>query len=137
VCLLVISEEVRAELVRLEEAMWSTGTRFDSAFQQARFAPDFTEIGRSGRLYSREQIVSIPPREIRAVLPLPDLAVRLLDRDTALVTYASRVKNGETTEHARRSSIWSRTGAGWVMRFHQGTPFESAGTPLDDGRGDE
>jgi len=29
----------------------------------------------------------------------------------------------EPIEHARRSSIWSRTGDGWVMRFHQGTLY--------------
>ena len=123
----VISEGDRAELVRLEEAMWRAETRFDLGFQQARFAPDFIEIGRSGRVYSREQIVSVPPQEIRAVLPLANLAVRLLDRDTAQLTYDSLVKYGEMTEHGRRSSIWSRTSSGWVMRFHQGTPFTPAG----------
>ena len=30
---------------------------------------------------------------------------------------------GGVVYHARRSSIWSRAGAGWLLRFHQGTPF--------------
>jgi hypothetical protein len=123
----VISEEDRAELTRLEEAMWRAETRFDPGFQQARFAPDFFEIGRSGRVYSREQIVSVPPQEIRAVLPLANLAIRLIDRDTAQLTYDSQVSYGAATEHGRRSSFWSRTSSGWVMRFHQGTPFVPAG----------
>ena len=123
----VISEEDRAELTRLEEAMWRAETRFDLGFQHARFAPDFFEFGRSGRVYSREQTVSVPPQEIRAVLPLAHLAIRLIDRDTAHLTYNSQVKYGEATEYGRRSSIWSRTSSGWVMRFHQGTPFVPTG----------
>ncbi|RYD39694.1 MAG: DUF4440 domain-containing protein [Verrucomicrobiaceae bacterium] len=123
----VLSEEDRAELTRLEEAMWRPETRFDAGFQQKHFAPDFFEFGRSGRVHSRQQSVSVPPQEIRAVLPLANLVVRLLDRDTAQVTYDSQVEYGEATEHGRRSSIWSRTSSGWVMRFHQGTSFTPTG----------
>ena len=122
-----ISEEDCAELTRLEEGMWRAETRFDVGFQQARFAPDFFEFGRSGRVYSRQQSLSVPSQEIQAVLPLANLAIRLLGRDMAQLTYDSQVKYGETTEYGRRSSIWSRTSSGWVMRFHQGTPFVPAG----------
>ena len=127
----VVCEADRVELMRLEEAMWRAETRFDLGFQRERFAPDFFEFGRSGRVYCRQQVVSVPSQEIRAVLPLANLAIRLLDRDTAQLTYDSQVKYGEATEHSRRSSIWLRTSSGWVMRFHQGTPFVPAGAPND------
>ena len=119
----MLSEEDLAILTGLEEGIWRADTRFDPAFREARFAPDFIESGRSGRIYTRDEIVRIEAHPIHAVLPLPDLYVRLLDADTAQVLYNSVVTYGEVVEKARRSSIWSRTPAGWVMRFHQGTPY--------------
>jgi hypothetical protein len=126
---LALSEDDRADLTRLEEAMWRAETRFDPGFQQARFAADFFEFGRSGRIYTREQALSAPSQEIRAVLPLRNLVIRLLDQNTAQTTYDSEVTYGDAAEYARRSSIWSRGATGWVMRFHQGTPYARDGSP--------
>jgi hypothetical protein len=120
---LVVSEEDRAMLTQLEENMWREATRFDIRFQETSFAPDFFEFGRTGRVYTRDQIIRNVGQPMQAVLPLPDLAIRLLDENTAQVTYNSAVTYDGMVEHARRSSIWSRTKAGWVMRFHQGTPY--------------
>jgi hypothetical protein len=52
-----LSAEDITELTRLEEAMWIAASRYDAAFQQERFAPDFFEFGQSGRAYTREQII--------------------------------------------------------------------------------
>jgi hypothetical protein len=121
----MLSAEDIAELTRLEEAMWIAATRFDATFQQERFAPDFFEFGRSGRIYAREQI-TFPGggEEIKAQLPLDGLRIRVLDGATVQLTYNSHVDYDGAVEHARRSSIWTRTDNGWVMRFHQGTPYE-------------
>lgn len=119
----VLSDADRAQLVRLEECLWRSETRFDLAFMEQTLAPDFFEFGRSGRVWSHEQILDMAGRTIDATLPLPNLRIRLLDADTAHVTYDSAVTYDGTIEHAHRSSIWSRTADGWVLRFHQGTPF--------------
>lgn len=121
--LLALSTEDRAELTRLEEDMWRDATRFDLAFQERRFAQDFVEYGRSGRIYSRKQCIRTEHQQILAVLPLPNLSIRLLDTNTAQVTYDSEVTYDGAAQYARRSSIWSRVGGIWVMRFHQGTPY--------------
>jgi hypothetical protein len=121
---LILSEKDHAILTRLEEDMWREVTRFDQTFQQQRFATDFFEFGRSGRVYTRNQIIQLDSQPIHAVLPLPNLAIRLLDQNTAHVTYNSQVEYDSVVEYARRSSIWSRTESGWVMRFHQGTPYQ-------------
>jgi hypothetical protein len=118
-----LSEEDLAELTRLEESMWREATRFDLTFQETRFAPDFTEFGRSGRVYSRQDMVLTDAQPIQAVLPLSNLRFRLLDENIAQVTYNSQVTYDGAVEYGRRSSIWSRTSSGWVMRFHQGTPY--------------
>jgi hypothetical protein len=116
--------EDRAELTLLEEAMWRAETRFDLAFQEARFAPDFVEFGRSGRVYNRAQIIRTDRHPIEA--SLENLRLVELDENTVLVTYNSVAVFDGVREYARRSSIWSRSPAGWVMRFHQGTPYGPA-----------
>jgi hypothetical protein len=118
-----LSDSDRAQLTQLEESMWRAATRFDLAFMEKTLAPDFFEFGRSGRVWSRDQILDMAGRTIEAALPLPNLRIRLLDADTAHVTYDSAVVYDGAVEHAHRSSIWSRRSNGWVLRFHQGTPF--------------
>jgi hypothetical protein len=86
-------------------------------------APDFFEIGRYGRTYTRQKTLEVPKEPIDAQLPLPDLQIRPLDVNTAQVTYNSEVRCAGVVEFSRRSSIWSRSGDAWVLRFHQGTPF--------------
>lgn len=118
-----LSEEDRCELTRLEEAMWREETRFDKHFMERHLAADFFEYGRSGRTYSRSMALAIPRGPIDAVLPLPDLSIRRLNDSTAQLTYNSAVTYDGIVEHARRSSIWSKSESGWVLCFHQGTPF--------------
>jgi hypothetical protein len=116
-------EEDRQVLTRLEEAMWRQETRFDRAFMELTLAPDFFEFGRSGRTYTRRQTLDFPWEAIDAELPLQGLQMRLLDANTAQVTYSSKVRYQEVVELGRRSSIWSKSGDTWVLRFHQGTPY--------------
>jgi ribonuclease HI len=79
--------------------------------------PDWTEVGRSGRLWSREEILAeIGP------LPAPvTLEVMRVDRvtpDSVLLLWRGVAASGETT---LRSSWWVREGDRWLQRYHQGT----------------
>jgi hypothetical protein len=87
---------------------------------QRVLAPDFREFGRSGRVYRREDTLAVAPTPFEARFPLPEFAVRLIAPDIALATYRSEVAFGDL-EHGNRSSLWSRDGGGWTIRFHQGT----------------
>jgi hypothetical protein len=120
-----LSEMDRATIERLEEQLWREATRFDRKRMNEIFAPDFFEIGRSGRVWQREACLAIPRQPILAVLPLPELKVRLIQPDVAQVTYNSAVTFDGVIQYARRNSIWTRTAAGWQLRFHQGTPYET------------
>ena len=108
----------RAEgLEQLERAMWATEKRGDRAWMEAHLAPGFTEHGRSGRRYTRSEILDMDVGSIDAALT--DLAIRPIVSDVALVTYRSEV-GGDT---ANRASIWRRGADGrWLLEFHQGTP---------------
>jgi hypothetical protein len=125
---MALSEMDRSCLAQLEESLWRTDTRFDRQYMVRTLATDFFEFGRSGRTYTRDEILELTRHEIRVQLPLPDLRIRPLDENTAQVTYDSAVRCGAVVEYAHRSSIWSRTSDGWTLRFHQGTPYTPAGT---------
>lgn len=118
-----INSDDRETLKSLEEELWREETRFDTQRINEIIAPDFLEFGRSGRVYQRQDTLAVVRQTINAVLPLPEFHVRLLDENIAQVTYNSAVTYDGVVENARRSSIWSRTTSGWVLRFHQGTPF--------------
>ncbi len=103
--------------------MWIEATRYDEAFMQATLASDFFEVGRAGQMHTRDAVLSAAPQLIAAVLPLRELEIRLLDDNTAQLTYSSESASAAGRVLARRSSIWSRTSRGWQLRFHQGTPI--------------
>ena len=113
------------DLELLEEGLWRSEVRFDLKRMDEILAPDFFEFGRSSRVYRREDTLGIPAQRINAKLPLRDFKVRLLDTNVAQVTYVSAVTYEAVKELARRSSIWSRPGHGWQLRFHQGTAMAS------------
>lgn len=111
------------QLRQLEEKLWRAETRFDRNEMSRVLAPDFLEFGRSSRVYRRAEALSVEPQEIPAKLPLPNLEIRLIHPDVALITYESDVAYRSGRERARRSSLWTRTHSGWQIRFHQGTPI--------------
>lgn len=119
-----ISSEDRETLERLEEELWREETRFDAQRMNELIAHDFLEFGRSGRVYQRQDTLAVARQTIDAVFPLPEFRVRLLNENIAQVMYNSAVTYDGVVEYARRNSIWSRTTSGWVLRFHQGTPFQ-------------
>ena len=119
-----LSDEDKKILQRLEEELWIEETRFDIPYMERVLAADFFEFGRSGRTYRREDTLAVPRQSIDAVIPLPDFDARLLTEDIAQVIYNSKVTYDGVVEKGRRSSIWLRTSNGWVLRFHQGTPYD-------------
>ena len=84
-------------------------------------APDFWEIGASGKRYSRafclevlSQRAAKPPEEAWITR---DWQVRALGPDHALLTYTLEQPGRVTL----RSTVWRRTADGWQAVFHQGT----------------
>ena len=119
----VLSAEDHAQLTRLEESMWIEASRFNEEFMQNALASDFFEFGKSGKMHTRDAVLRTVRRAINNTLPLRDLEIRLLDENTAQITYISETGSGDGRLLARRSSIWSKTSRGWQLRFHQGPPI--------------
>lgn len=90
-------------------------------------APDYWEIGASGRRYNRtfvlQTLTQEPPVDSGAAnWQTSEFACRGLGPDTYLVTYTLE-QAGRIT---RRSTIWRRSGSNWQILFHQGTIVEAA-----------
>lgn len=119
-----LAEDVPAtdeeRIVALERSLLTDDVRGDPAAVAALLHPDWEEVGRSGRLWSRGEILA----EIGS-LPSPvTLEVVRVDRvapDTVLLLWRGVAASGEST---LRSSWWVREGGRWRQRFHQGTPEE-------------
>jgi hypothetical protein len=109
------------QLPPLEHSLWAEDTRFDRALMDRTFAPDFFEFGRSGRRYTRAEMLFGPEDAQEIDATLHNLALRPLSQDVVLVTYQSEVRYPEGTEWGNRSSIWDRSSGAWQLRFHQGT----------------
>ncbi|SER16489.1 RNase H family protein [Microlunatus flavus] len=103
------------DVVDLERALLSDRVRSDRSAVDALLDPAWSEVGASGRLWSRDEVLS-------TITPLDDaelevLSVETLAPDVVLLVWRSRVSG----RAALRSSVWVRSGGRWRQRFHQGT----------------
>ncbi|WP_030570471.1 nuclear transport factor 2 family protein [Streptomyces aureocirculatus] len=84
--------------------------------------PEFTEFGASGARWDRESIVKVltakPGPGDRPTTTSRMRGVQLAD-DVVHLTFDTDT-NGRLVH---RSSLWQRSGGGWLLWFHQGTPF--------------
>jgi ribonuclease HI len=108
------------KLRELEESMWRSETRFDRKYMERTLSPDFFELGQSGRVYARKDVLDAPPQEIKARLPLRHFKAHPITEGVVLVTYISET-GADEVKIANRSSVWAKTRKGWQLRFHQGT----------------
>ncbi len=106
------------QVVALERSLLTDEVRGDPAAVAALLDPAWTEVGRSGRRWSRDEVLA-------EIGPLPDpvdLEVLGVDRvadGVLLLRWRGLARSGEAT---LRSSLWVRSGGGWRQRHHQGTP---------------
>jgi len=104
------------EVVALERALLSDRVRSERRAVDALLDPAWTEIGASGRLWTREAMLDV-------IAPLDDVELEVVSVDRLaadLVLLVWRSRTGDRS--ALRSSLWVRSGGRWRQRFHQGTP---------------
>lgn len=104
------------EVVELERSLLRDDVRADAATVAALLHPDWIEVGRSGRLWSRAEMLD-------AIGPLPGgceletIEVREVSEGIVRLLWRSSTDEGS----AVRSSWWLREGRQWRQVFHQGT----------------
>lgn len=95
--------------------------RADLTALDALLADDFTEIGASGRLWTREtMLVELPLHPVLGAPAVDEQSATLLDERHVLLRYRLHVDG----QRSRRSSLWSVHGGRALLRFHQGTPID-------------
>ncbi len=91
---------------------------------EAVLAPDFTEIGASGKRWTRADILEV----VHAEPPTEDISIEAfeiatLSAELVLATFdTTSPAAGGVIARRHRSSIWIRAQDRWQVRFHQGTP---------------
>lgn len=119
-------EDLRLHLQSLEEKLFDPTVRNSRTSLDTLLAPDFREIGSSGRLYGFDEIIAALLAEPAdgTTRALADFEIRPLSPGLVLATYRSeRSEPHLPPVKSLRSSIWRRDADGyWRMVFHQGTP---------------
>lgn len=118
---------VRDELVALEPLFHHPDvTGRGPADLEALAAPDFWEVGASGDVYSRDDVLQIVGERYAdgggqdgQTMPVDDVRCRVLGSSTYLLTY--RLRQGSRV--TRRVTVWERADSplGWRVVYHQGT----------------
>jgi len=112
-------------LEAVEVELHHPGVRCSRERLEELLHPDFHEVGRSGRQYTRATVISF----LRSQQEQPDIVSESFSvyepaPGVALLTYRSahRLPDGNHSNHTLRSSLWLLTSDGWQLRYHQGTP---------------
>ncbi len=118
---------VLEELKRREPIFHREGVGVTHEDRMRGTAPDFWEVGASGRRYGRAYVLETLERRYRQpttdVWYIEDFQVREIAERTYLATYTLFQYQRAT----RRSTLWQLSEEDdWVILFHQGTPFEPA-----------
>lgn len=118
---------IAEELHALENILQEPETRSSPEMLSRLLAEDFVEIGSSGAVYDKGQIIEALQEEKGATFTMQDFQVRVLAPGVVLATYrVLRTSQAEGPARlSRRSSIWKSDGGAWRMTFHQGTNVEN------------
>lgn len=113
-------EDLVAAAWRSEEALLTPHVRNDPERLGRLLADDFTEIGQSGRRWTRDEIIAalVSTTDPTTDASLTDREARLIAPDVVQLSY--RLRFG--TRISRRSSLWRRDHDELRCIFHQGTP---------------
>ena len=113
-------EETDEEVVaRLERELLEPSIRSDASRLAELLHPSFEEIGRSGRVWGRDALVSeLAIDDTAASAAIEVLGVDRVAGDALLLIARTTDARGATL----RSSLWVRSSGRWRLRFHQGTP---------------
>jgi hypothetical protein len=118
-----------ADLQALESELHHPGVRVTRERLERLLHPEFSEVGRSGRQYTRETVIAhLAAQASQPEVVAKNYQAKLLSPGVALLSYESahRSPDGTLGLRALRSSVWLQTNLGWQLVHHQGTPAPEA-----------
>jgi hypothetical protein len=110
-------------LRQLEERLLQPDVRRSAQDAAALLADEFIELGSSGRVFDKPQILEALKHEPPIQRTLMEFKTSILAPGVVLATYriVRHGAPGEQLIHSLRSSIWRFIAGRWQMVFHQGT----------------
>ncbi|MDQ0029493.1 ribonuclease HI family protein [Arthrobacter bambusae] len=105
-------------VILLEKELLRPDVRGDLGRTGILLHPDFTEIGSSGRVWSRDELMMALEGNPGESAEIEVISAERLSTNTMLLSYRSLGRTGS----ALRSSIWLLDDGRWRLRFHQSTP---------------
>jgi glyoxylase I family protein len=123
----IINQEIADRLIEKEMAIVAAQQRGDIGAVGNVLADEFCEIGSSGRMFSKLEILE-SIRQVKILhCSFEQVRVLPIDDEHAIVTYVSNTKRRyqgeEATARTYRSSTWKKAAGEWRLIFHQGTPL--------------
>jgi hypothetical protein len=117
----VVEDEV-AVVIERELALLTPEVRGSADQLGELLDPDYQEIGKSGRLWTRAEMIAALVADTDPAensINFSDMSGRRVGPGFVLLTYVTQVEG----RRARRSSLWRQSMKGWRVLHHQGTPI--------------
>jgi ribonuclease HI len=110
------------DVIILERQLLEPETRCSAHRLDELLDSDFQEIGASGRLWTRAEIISTLVTEPDSQhIECFSFVGRQIEPGLVHLTY----ETDRAGRHALRSSLWRQSDGGWKLLFHQGTLVSS------------
>lgn len=117
------------QLVRLELSVLDPETRATPAVLEVLLAPEFLQIGATGRRFTRADLIAALARDVPGEHSASGFECVELAPGLMQLRYQSMTRSAMAHRRTLRSSLWRHDGAAWRMVFHQGTPVPDHADP--------
>ena len=124
--------DVKEELLELEERQWKANREADADFYRQYCADDFIIVSRFGVLTRAQVLAQFEKGNVNPFLrtDMADPRVLVFDDNAALLTYKETIEasidaeGGKTTTFSiYATTVYRRSADGWRFVFHQQTPL--------------
>ena len=121
-----IEASINRDFQLLEEQLLQPETRQASHKVAALLADDFIEIGSSGHIFNKQEVIKGLQSEGEIHWTLSEFKARYLTPEIVLATYRAARQDdpAKSPIYSLRSSIWKSIEGHWQMIFHQGTSID-------------
>ena len=117
-------EPVLEKLKQLEPLIYAANDGKQHEYFDQLLAPEFWEVGASGKKYSRQFVLDVLDERQRNPVAEAWQATNFYLQEVAANTFLLTYTLQQSTRTTRRSTLWRDTPTGWNLVYHQGTVVE-------------
>lgn len=109
-------------VIKLEKSLLDPENRKNIILLDQLLHDDLLEIGSSGRIYNKSDVISRLPVSENKKIEAFDFTYTELSETVLLLKFKTADPDTQSQQIVFRSSIWKYSENHWKMIFHQGTP---------------